>query len=176
MAVNRKSIAYKKCFRLKKSRSIQQKILNPKSWIEDCTRFLGPQRGGAGRDHAARTPIHTGRSSGSWITLLPAPSQDDYYLPSGSVPGSSPITAAGPRRFLTVFPLFPLWDLYVAYTLNPNWVFVKGKFPGRGRKQNFPGELPGPETQDGTWPGGGKRGGDREVAPRFQNGPCPWPQ
>ena len=68
--------------------------------------FLDPQ-GGAGRDHAARTPIHTGRSSGFWISLLPAPSRDDFlnsqWLCAGFVPNYSGGTATASHRL----PSFP---------------------------------------------------------------------
>jgi hypothetical protein len=48
-----------------------------------------------------------GRSSDFRIYLLPAPSQSVYRRISGPLRGSSPITAAGPYRIFTGFPIVP---------------------------------------------------------------------
>ena len=56
---------------------------------------------------------HSGRSSGFRIVLLTAPSHvevnltDECLRRSGLLQRSSPVTAAGPRRILTVFPILP---------------------------------------------------------------------
>ena len=87
-------------------------IKNPNSLtqgIEDCTRLAWSSR---------RRPARIARACPSILQagFLALGSIYSRRLPracinpSGLQPVSSPITAAGPRRFFTVFPL-PLWDL-----------------------------------------------------------------
>ena len=45
-----------------------------------------------------------GRSPGFRIVLLPAPSREAWRFPVGLLRVSSPVTVAGQRRILTVFP------------------------------------------------------------------------
>jgi hypothetical protein len=84
----------------------QEKIPNPLNpGIEDCTRLAWSSRRRPGR--VARTlSIHlTGRSSGSWIVLLPAPSRDlsSQWPSAGFVPNHSGGTATALHRL----PFYP---------------------------------------------------------------------
>ena len=133
-----------------------QKTKNPnsrKSGIEDCTRLTWSS---GGRGPVTRSPVRplTGRSSGSWIILLPAPSRS---LAPVALPVSSPITAAGPRRICTVFPFHPRGGLQVVlcYPVRPG--SVKGNRRGSGRTRRCAAPPPGPGPPGRIWPGAGNR-------------------
>ena len=149
-----------------------QQIKNPnslKGGIEDCTRLAWSSSRRPAR--VARVPsVHpTGRSSGSWINLLPAPSRG-VPPPQWLQPVSSPITAAGPRRICTVFPF-----TCKCFYLIPFRPGGQGQAPpGRTRKRLRP--PPGPGPQVGIWPGGGTRPGGRPDDSWSRSVPCPWPR
>ncbi len=66
--------------------------------------------------------FYTGRSSGSRVILIPTPSRNGSPLQWHLRGKSSPITAAGPRWLLTIFPimLFYKHPYFVIINLLPN--------------------------------------------------------
>jgi len=86
----------------------QTKILNsPNRGIEDCTRLSWSSSRRPGRVSQSGTSILQAgllALGSSYSRCLPGALSN----PSGHQPVSSPITAAGPRRFYTVFPIIPV--------------------------------------------------------------------
>ena len=86
----------------------QTKILNsPNRGIEDCTRLSWSSSRRPGRVSQPDTSILQAgllALGSSYSRRLPGALRN----PSGRQPVSSPITAAGPRRFYTVFPVIPV--------------------------------------------------------------------
>jgi hypothetical protein len=132
----------------------QKSPILPKQRIEDCTRLLGPQVAG-GAVRATRCRPLTGRSSGSWIALLPAPSRSLAPVAlAGFVPNHSGGTATVSHRLPFSPPRGP-----VSIFMLPGW-------PG-GVKLNRrrPAEGEGPPGQP---QGGGHRGAlglEQEIEP-----------
>jgi hypothetical protein len=122
----------------------QTKILNsPNLGIEDCTRLAWSSSRRPGRVSQPRTSsLQAGLLALglSYSRRLPGAHRN----PSGRQPVSSPITAAGPRRFSTVFPVIPGGTCKSALLLTPLSRSVKGNRRGPAEDQGVPLYPQGP--------------------------------
>jgi len=110
--------------------------------------------------YRAGLSVHpTGRFSGSWINLLPAPSQG-LHQPQWPSTGFVPNYSGGTATVLHRLPSSPMGPVsyFILFLLAPG---VKGNqwvlspMPGRTRRRLSP--PPGPGPPGGIWPGGETR-------------------
>lgn len=139
--------------------------------------LLGPQAGGR---PVSREPVRPSyrQVSGSWINLLPAPSQglhQPQWPSAGFVPNYSGGTATVFHR-LPSSPMGPV-SFSILFFLAPG---VKGNHqvpsPGPGRTPGRLSPPPGPGPRGRIWPGGETRPGGRIGDSWSRSVPCPWPR
>lgn len=153
----------------------KQKTSIPLTWeLRIAPVLLGPQVGGRAVSREPRPSILQAgllALGSSYSRRLPGA----FNNPSGLQPVSSPITAAGPRRFRTVFPFNPVGP--VKYLLSiPFYPGCEGKSPETGRIRRRSGPPPGPGPRGSIWLGEGTRRGDRPDDSWSRNVPYPWPR
>jgi hypothetical protein len=139
--------------------------------IEDCTRLTWSSSRRPGRVSRPSVQL-TGRSSGSWIVLLPAPSRG--FAPSVAYSRFRPQLQRRDRDGFT--PSSLLTDrTYKCFLFIPFSPGCQGKSPGFGGRQRCSAPPPGIGPPGRTWPGAETRCEGHAGDSSFQNAPCPWP-